>query len=149
MACHLYKKSLDGLDSGSIEALKSQAIELAHITLLEITFIYYKSSVVAASCLAAARIKCGLQSVWPVELEELTRYSYNDIHECLQALTRVAQIPTIESFVSVSQDDVWTIYCEDPRIVDCKWKLKTYNCARTKRRYLIQPRDLKKMYCAV
>lgn len=146
--CNLYKKNVDGLLAATQNDLKCAAVELADLSLTEITFIYYKSSVVAAACLAAARIKQRILPVWPAELEALTRYNFSDIHECLQVLTRVAQISTFESYVTVSHDEILTVYYEEPR-VDCKWKVKAYNCARSKRRHLIQPRDLKQMYCAM
>lgn len=148
MASDCFERSTDGLSLSSLKELKCLAIELANLSLTEITFIYFKSSVVAASCIAASRIKYRLLPVWPQELEALTRYSYADIQECVQFLTRVAQIPAIENFVAVSHDEVLAVYYEEPRI-DCKWKVKAYNCARSKRRHLIQPRDLKQMYCAM
>lgn len=153
LSCDLFFKCIEGLHPNIFNNFKCQTVYLANLTLTEVFFVYFKPSIVAASCIAAARVHFRLLPTWPTGMELLTGYSYCDIEECVLHLIHCAQISQNECLFSHTlQLQVSSLTHEEPR-VDCKWKLKatvtTYNCARTKRRYLIQQRDLKQMYCAM
>lgn len=146
-------KSAEGLHPNSLNNFKSQTVALANLTLNEVDFIYFKSSVIASSCIAAARIQFRLLPTWPAAMEVLTGYSHVDIDDCLKHLIHYAQLTQSECFLNHTlQHQPNTLSQEESR-VECKWKLRAtvtnYNCARTKRRHLINPRDLKQMYCAM
>ena len=143
----------EGLHPNSWNSFRIQAVALANLTLSETDFIYFKSSIIAASCIAAARIQFRLLPTWPHALAVSTGYSHNDIDDCLKLLIHFAQITQSESLFRHSLQHQASILSEEEPRVESKWKLRatvtSYNCARTKRRHLISSRDLKQMYCAM
>ncbi|KAI9564632.1 putative cyclin-J-like [Daphnia sinensis] len=147
LSCDL--KCAEGLHSNSLKNLKCQAVYLANLTLSEVNFIYFKSSVIAASCILVARLQFRLLPTWPEGMEILTGYSYLEIDECVQLLIHLAQIMQSECFFNPALQQQSSILIREEPKVECKYKLKgvsNHNCARTKRRHLIHPRDLKQMY---
>lgn len=160
MSCDI-QKCAEGLHPNSLNNFKCQTVGLANLTLSEITFLYFKSSIIAASCIAAARIQYRLSPTWPAAMEDMTGFSYIHIDECLQHLLQLTtfnhQIVQNECFLvtHVPQSQNLPSSPEETK-GDCKRKLKSmvtrqasFNCARTKRRYLVQTSDLKQMYCAM
>lgn len=154
--------SAEGLHPGiSIEDFKSQVLWFADVALAEVDFIFYKSSIVAAACIANARSMLGIVSIWNLSLELHSGYSHRDIADCAQLLrsfaseTRMSteiiiiQEPVVETILQLSETDTESY---DKRKSDGKWKCKapssSFNCARTKRRHLFSRTDLKQMYCA-
>lgn len=144
---------LNPLHPHAFNDFKIEAQRLADLTLHEVHFIYDKSSLVAAACLAATRAVFRLLPTWPAALEAMTGYSYVDIDDCVQRLMHV-----------VAQHDSSLLHqnpavliqpatvCDESKL-DGKWKRKApengYNCARNKRRQVISRTDLKQLYCAM
>lgn len=148
LSCDLFKCA-EEMPLHTLNNFKCHTVCLANLTLTEVNFVYFKSSVVASSCIAAARIQFRLTPTWPEELEILTGYSYVDIDECIKHILRFLQIAQSEC----SYNQILSVGTHEEPSAECKRKLKaivsSYNCARTKRRNLLQPRDLKRMYCAM
>lgn len=147
LSCDLFKCA-EGLHTNSLNNFKCQTVYLANLTLSEVNFIFFKSSVIAAACVVVARIQFRLLPTWTNGMEILTGYSYMEIEECVQHLVHLAQITQSECFFNHLQQQPSALIREEPR-ADCKWNLKgvsNHNCARTKRKHLIHSRDLKQMY---
>lgn len=154
LSCDILKCA-EGLHLNSLQSFKCQAIGLANLTLSETIFLYFKSSIIAASCIAAVRIQFRLTPTWPSDMEKMTGYSHLDIDQCLQHMLQFIPIAKNDclSVTHLAPSQNGSVSSQEELRADSKWKLKatvtSYNCARTKRRYLVQPRDLKQMYCAM
>ena len=147
LSCDLLKCA-EGLHTNSLNNFKCQTVYLANLMLSEANFIFFKSSIIAASCIVVARTQFKLHPSWSNGMEILTGYSYVEIDECVQHLVHLAQASQNECFFNHLQQQPPTLIREELR-ADCKWKLKgvsNHICARTKRKHLIHPRDLKQMY---
>ena len=153
LSCNLFPSQDKELDPCRYNNFKDQAISFANLTLFEVQFIYFKPSVIAASCIAATRMQFQLFPIWSSRLELLTNYSFSDIELCLQHLIHFAQVTKNESlnFVPKSHNCNYSCYenKSDWKRLRLKTPVSTYNCSKFKRRHLLQPRDLKHMYCAM
>ena len=67
--------------------LKNMADEICLSFMILDKFRRYPASIVAASCMAVARIRSGLLPVWPSAFSTMTGYGYADFENCLQDIT--------------------------------------------------------------
>lgn len=144
----------EGLKPQYFNDFRCEALRLINLSLSETDFVSFKPSIIAASCLAATRIRYRLRPVWTVRLEMLCGYPFIVLSDCVRLLMHFDRINHCEIVVETPIHQVPTSRCYDEDLrVDCKCKLKapamSYNCAKTKRRQLLNPRDLKQMYCAI
>lgn len=64
-----------------------RAIEFLDSTLSDCMLMQnIKPSIMAASCLAAARESLNIGNMWTIQLERLTRYTANELRECVHTL---------------------------------------------------------------
>ena len=147
----------EGIKPQYFSDFRSEALRLINMSITETDFVPFKSSIIAASCLAATRIRFRVRTVWPLRLEMLSGYSFVLIADCVQLLMHFDR----QSSLIWSPNHCETVvepspqvphYCYDD-LRDCKCTLKapasSYNCAKAKRRQTLNPRDLKQMYCAI
>ncbi len=130
-----------------LDDFKRKVLLLADMALTEAEFVYFKSSKVAAACVATIRFNHGhaLIPTWTPSLEFTTGYSYVDIHDCVQLLRNLQ----FRTMAPVIQPVIEYKYYEVPLKTEPKWKSKapptSYNSARDNRRPrpLLSKRELR------
>lgn len=139
--CHLH-----------LDDFKRKVLELADLALLEAEFVYFKSSKVAAACIATTRFIFGLEPKWPRSMEVTTGYRYVDIQPCVELLRDLTQF---RMRGLVIQPALEYEHYEVPLKTETKRRSKapqtSYNNARNKRRPLLSKQRIKRKmyYCQV